>query len=82
MGTVVLFCLAHFSSLRVLLAGGCSCAGCACEADYQAGGLNWHGHQDISEGRFVGGPNASGQLGLAICMQSEASALRVHSMSR
>ena len=59
-----------FLFLRVLLAGGCSCAGCTCEANHQGGRLKWHGHQDTSEGKFVGGSNASGQLDLAICMQS------------
>lgn len=34
--------------ILLLLAGGGSCFGRACEADHQGGGPDWHGHQDFS----------------------------------
>ena len=62
------FCVASLGvyPLRVITwAGGCSCAGCACEANHQGGGLKRHGPQDTGQGKLMGGPNASGQLDFA-----------------
>ena len=42
--------------------GGCSCAGCASEANHQRSEQQWHGYQNTDQSKLMGGPDTPGRL--------------------
>ena len=54
--------LRHDTARCFIATGGCSCAGCACQANHQRSEQRWHGRQNIDQSKPMGGSDAPGLL--------------------